>query len=77
VGQDEGLRRRFLKAEKIERRNLSRVSDRRVDWKTTHCIFCQRRVEFSPKRKNWNRKLLCPHCGRVFEVPSLDGFFHV
>lgn len=44
-------------------------------WKITHCPYCQRRVEYSPK-KDWDRKLLCPHnhCGRVFELPSLDGF---
>ena len=46
----------------------------KIEWQVTHCPSCQKRVEFSPKKKDWDRKLLCPHCGRVFELPSLDGF---
>jgi len=66
------LARRFKWAEGRVLRD--RPPERRVEWQVTHCSSCQKRVEYSPKKKNWDRKLLCPHCGRVFEVPRLDWF---
>ena len=48
--------------------------EKRRKWKITHCPNCQKRVEYHPKKDDWDRKLLCPHCHRVFELPSLDRF---
>ena len=63
---------RIREAERLYRRHLPERRERK--WLVTHCPVCQKRVEYSPKKKNWDRKLLSPHCGRVFEVPSLDGY---
>jgi DNA-directed RNA polymerase subunit RPC12/RpoP len=61
--------------------NLSRARGRvrreqyrpRREWRVTHCLACDKRVEYIPKDQ-FNGTLKCPHCGVRFKVPSLDGF---
>ncbi len=41
------------------------------NWKKTVCQSCQKVVQYVPK-KDWDGRLICPHCKTEFKVPSLD-----
>ena len=76
-GPFDDLRDRFLEAEKIERRNLSRIPVKKIKWRVVYCPSCQAKVEFLPKSA-WRGTLKCPNpeCGIRFKVPSLNGFIN-
>ena len=39
------------------------------------CPYCEKKIEYK-KLKDWKGELRCPHCGKKFKVPNLDGFIN-
>jgi rRNA maturation endonuclease Nob1 len=70
-GIDKYLDRKIREATHSRKRKQS--SHEKIEWKQMRCTKCQKRVEYVPK-EGWDGKLICPHCGHEFRVPSLDGW---
>lgn len=70
TGRDLRMAERIREAERLERRN--RLPEKRRKWLKVNCPNCEYKIEYVPKKPDWNRELRCPECTTVFRVPEAE-----
>jgi rubrerythrin len=70
--EDKRIAEMIAEAERIERQHQYRPEEK-VKWLRVKCPFCGYKFEHSPK-PDWDGRLRCPECGKVFKLTRLDDF---